>query len=264
MTTTSTGRQIHHDDVGSGPPLLLITGQGAPRKGILKGLPASVAARFRIIAMDNRDAGESEPESGYYSMADLAGDAVALLDALGVARAHVLGVSLGGMIALQMALDHPGRVDHLMLMSTSALGEDGHRAGEPMPPPAEWWIDDPVARWGSIAPHLVGPAYRSALTDAVLGALTEPERGNRATWEGVMRQQAAQTGLDLRNRLAEVQAPTLVIHGALDPGVPPEHAEVLAAGIPGARLVVLPGAGHVVMVEQPDQVAAEMLDFLPG
>jgi 3-oxoadipate enol-lactonase len=264
VITAANGRHIHYDDVGSGPSLLLITGLGAPRKGMMASLPLALSQRYRIIAMDNRDAGESEPEPEYYTMADLAGDAAALLDALGVDRAHVLGVSLGGMVTLQLALDHPDQVDHLVLMSTFAHGERGHRAGEPIPPPSDWWTDDPVARWETLAPQVVGPTYREMLTDATLEVLAEPERGNRATWEGVMRQEATQAGHDLRDRLDEVRAPTLIIHGELDPAVRAEHADILAAGVPDSRLVMLPGVGHLVLAEEHDRAAAVMLDFLSG
>jgi pimeloyl-ACP methyl ester carboxylesterase len=100
------------------------------------------------------------------------------------------------------------------------------------------------------------------LTDAELAALAEEDRGNRSTWEGTMRQEASQAGHDLRGRLGEVRAPTLVIHGDADPLVRLEHGEVLAAGIPGARLLVLPGVGHLPWVERPNDVARAILDFL--
>src|SRR5688572_27336729 len=108
---TATGRRISYDESGTGPPILLIPGQGGYRRGCLTWLADTLASRFRVVAMDNRDAGESEPETEYYGLRDMAGDAAALLDALGIDRAHILGHSMGVAIALQLALDHPARVD---------------------------------------------------------------------------------------------------------------------------------------------------------
>jgi pimeloyl-ACP methyl ester carboxylesterase len=158
---TATGRRIYYDESGTGPPILLIPGQSGFRRGCLIWLAEALASRFRVVAMDNRDAGESEPETEYYGLGDMAGDAVALLDALGIDRAHILGHSLGASIALQFVLDHPTRVDHLVLVSAFVGGEPEHRAGEPLPPPAEWWIDDPVERMRAWLPNAVGPDYRA-------------------------------------------------------------------------------------------------------
>jgi pimeloyl-ACP methyl ester carboxylesterase len=137
---TSTGRRIFYDDVGAGPALLMIPGGVGSRRGIYTPLIEALISRHRVITMDNRDSGESELETDYYTVSDLADDAVALLDALGITHIHLLGYSFSGLIALQMALDHPDRVDRMVLISASARGEQGHRAGEPAPPPADWWM----------------------------------------------------------------------------------------------------------------------------
>lgn len=258
---TPTGRRIFYDAFGSGPPFLVITGLGAGRHATAP-LTDVLARRLRVVAMDNRDTGQSDPEAGYYGMTDLSADAVALLDALEIARAHVFGISLGGMVALQVALDHPDRVDHLVLMSTFAHGEKGHRAGEPLPPPPEWWADDPVVRGRRILDVMVAPASGVRLGEERLAAVAAREWDNHATWAGLMRQEATQTGHDLRDRLGEVRAPTLVVHGELDPLVRAEHGEILAAGIPGARLLLLPGIGHAPWLEQTDEVSDAILAFL--
>ena len=259
---TASGRRIYYDEFGTGPPVLLIPGHGGYRRGCLIWLAAVLAAHFRIVAMDNRDAGESEPETAYYGLADMAGDAAALLDALGIVQAHVLGHSMGGAIALQLALDRPTRVDRLVLVSPAVGGEPGHRAGEPLPPPDEWWVDDPVERQRRVLPHVVGPDYRSRMSEADVTAIAELQRGNQTTWAGLMRQEAAVGGADLVDRLGEIRAPTLVIHGVADLPVPLELAQALAAGISGARLVVLPGVGHRPWVERPDLTNGAILSFL--
>ncbi len=257
---TATGRRIFYDESGSGPPVLLIPGQGGYRRGCLIWLAEALASHFRVVAMDNRDAGESEPETAYYGLGDMAGDAVALLDALGIDQAHVLGHSLGASIALQLVLDHPSRVDHLVLVSAAVGAEPVHRAGEPLPPPAEWWIDDPVERMRLWLPDILGPAYRAQMDETDEAAIVELERGSRSTWAGMMRQDAVQEGnAQILSRLAEIRTPALVLHGDADV---PEEAQTLAARIPGARLVVLPGVGHLPWVERPDAANGTILSFL--
>jgi pimeloyl-ACP methyl ester carboxylesterase len=175
--STASGRRIFYDESGTGPPILLIPGQGGYRRGCLVWLAEALAHHFRVVAMDNRDAGESEPETAYYGLADMAGDAVALLDALGIDRTHVLGHSMGAAIALQLALDHPTRDDRLVLASPGVGGEPGHRAGEPLPPPGEWWLDDPVERMRLWLPDILGPDYWARMAEADEAAIVELERG---------------------------------------------------------------------------------------
>jgi 3-oxoadipate enol-lactonase len=259
---TPTGRRIYYDESGTGPPLLLIPGWGGDRRGCLIWLAEAFAPYFRVVAMDNRDAGESDPETTYYTLADMAGDAVGLLEALGIDRSHVLGHSMGAAIALQLALNHPTRVDRLVLLSPGVGGEPGHRAGEPLPPPDAWWVDDPVERMHRVLPHGVGPDYRAQMSEADMAGIAKLERGNRTTWAGMMRQEAATGGDELLSRLAEIRTPTLVIQGNADVPVPPEKAQALAVSIPGARFVGLPGVGHLPWVESPDATIGAVVSFL--
>jgi 3-oxoadipate enol-lactonase len=259
---TATGRRIYYDESGTGPPVLLIPGHGGYRRGCLIWLAEALAPRFRVVAMDNRDAGESGPETEYYGLGDMAGDAAALLDALSIDRAHVLGHSLGASIALQLVLDHPTRVDHLVLVSAAFDMEPGHHAGEPLPPPADWWLDDPVERMRRALPAIVGPDYRGQMSEADATDIVELERGSRTTWAGMMRQEAAAGDDRILSRLAEIRGPTLVIHGDADVPVPLEQSQALAAGIPGARFVVFPGVVHRPWVERPEATIGAILAFL--
>ena len=261
--STASGRRIFYDESGTGPPLLLIPGHGGYRRGCLIWLAEALAPRFRVVAMDNRDAGESEPETEYYELGDMAMDAAALLAALGIDRAHILAHSMGSAIVLQLALDHPTRVDRLVLLSPAVGGEPEHRAGEPLPAPAAWWVDDPVERARRVLPAVVGLNYRSRMSEADVAAIAALERGNRTTWAGMMRREAAAAGDEhILSRLAEIRGPTLVIHGDADVPVPLAQGQALAAGIPGARLIVLPGVGHRPWVECPEPTIGAILPFL--
>lgn len=259
---TSTGRRIHFDDLGTGSPLLGIPGAMAGRRSLIAPLVRALANRHRIIAMDLRDEGENEPESEYYTMADLVGDAVAVLDAVGVEQAHVLGYSLGGVVAQQLTLNHPERVERLIVMSSFSVSTRGHRRGDPMPSPEAWWSDDPFERIRNSVPYVIGPPYKSKVGDAELRVLGEADNDNRITWEGMMRQQAAQAGVDLRPRLNEIRAPTFVIHGDADPIILPDRGETVAQSISGARLRMLPGGGHLPWIDQPEVVTRMIMEFL--
>lgn len=258
---TASGRRIFYDELGAGPPIVLIPGQSGDRRGCMTWLAEAMARSFRVVSMDNRDSGESDPESGYYSLSHMAGDVVDLLDALGIDCAHVLGHSLGASVASQFALDHSNRVDRLVIISGGTGWSPSHRAGEPLPPPADWWTDDPVERMRRALSSIVGSHYRKRMGEAEVAAIVEPERANRATWAGTMRQEASIDGSDLASRLPAIRAPTLVIRGDEDH---PERGQALAARIPDARLLILPGVGHLPWVERPDEVTRAIREFLVG
>ena len=135
-----------------------------------------------------------------------------------------------------------------------------HRAGEPLPPPDGWWTDDPVERMRRAVPVIVGPDSRARVGEAEMAAIAGPKRGDRATWTGAMRQEAALAGHDLPGRLAAVRAPTLMVHG--DGLVDLERGRALADGIDGARLLVLPGVGHLPWVERPAEATGAIAGFL--
>lgn len=216
-----------------------------------------------VIRYDQRDAGRSTsspPGAPAYTGADLTADALAVLDGVGVAAAHLYGLSMGGGIAQEIALEHPGRVAGLVLESTSPAVPGGPDR-PPLPPPEP-----------RLAEAFDADATDAAGTDwtdreAAVGAMVEAERAVAGTLPfdaGRMRRIAARAydrtadmaalqtnhwlvagdGEPSSRRLGEIAAPTLVLHGTADPLFPLAHGEALAAEIPGARLVPLPGAGH--------------------
>jgi pimeloyl-ACP methyl ester carboxylesterase len=221
------------------------------------GLLAS-GPRF-VIRYDLRDTGQSvsyEPGAPEYDGADLVADAVGLLDGLGIARAHIVGISMGGGIAQHLALEHGGRVATLTLISTSPVG--ARMAGGPALPPMS---EELAARFAVPAPE---PDWsdRTAVIDYIVeglrpyaGSLPFDEQRQRAVVERVV-DRTTNIASSLKNhwviddagavrgRLSELRAPTLVLHGTADPLFPFGHAEALVAEIRGARLVPLVGMGH--------------------
>jgi 3-oxoadipate enol-lactonase len=251
---------IAWESLGDGPPLLLIHGLGYERHG-WGPLPGLLAGDFRVLLFDNRGIGESDAPPGPYTTALMAGDALGVLDAAGVERAHVVGTSLGGMVAQELVLTAPERVDRLVLACTTP-GHDTY--------PIPQRTLDLVARFPTLAPE---EAYRLGVENA-LADRTVAERPelveeifayrlahppDMAGWQA---QAAASLGFDAVPRLGEVQAPTLVQHGTGDHVVDVRNAPLLAEVIPGARLELYDDLGHLFFWEEPARVAADLRSFL--
>jgi len=213
---------------------------------------------FRVIRLDLRGHGKSRLEEGAAqpcSLRDLADDALAVLDAEHIDRAHWCGLSIGGIIALQVALQAPRRVLRLVLANTAAC----------FPPASQWDERIETARTNGLASLLAGvperwftPTFRAAnpeVIERIVGLLSATQT------RGYIEACTALRDADLAPQLGEVQAPTLAIAGALDPSTTVERAEELVAGISGADLVVL-DAAHLSNVEQADDFTSAVVDFL--
>jgi pimeloyl-ACP methyl ester carboxylesterase len=225
-----------------------------------------------VIRYDLRDTGQSvsyEPGAPQYTGPDLVADAMGLLDTLGIGRAHVVGISMGGGIAQHLALDYPQRVASLTLMSTSPGGPDLPSMSDQLassfanPPPSPDWSDR-----AAVIDYLVEDLrpYEGSFPFDEAGARTLVARivDRTANIEATMTNHwilDSGEGQPVRPRLGEVRAPTLVLHGTEDPLVPIAHGEALAAEIPGARLVRLEGMGHQVPPRPLwDEVVAAILE----
>ncbi len=252
--------QIFWEEQGSGEPLLLVMGLGWPRQMWTRHLPA-LTERFRVITFDNRGVGQTATTLSRWTLSDMADDAVAVLDAAGVTRAHVYGASMGGGIAQVMTLENPDRVGALILGCTATKAA---RRLVPFRPVIRRLLPalprGRQARTIALAQALVyGPATDPALIAEdvrLLDSLRRPAEGIRAQRRAVQNYEGSQL------RLRSIRSPTLIIHGSDDLLVPVRYGEELARLIPGATLVVLPGAGHMYVTDATEAAGSAVLSFL--
>jgi 3-oxoadipate enol-lactonase len=257
------GATIHYVVEGAGPDaVLLLMGLGGHHSEWGEPFVAELARDHRVIRMDNRGIEQSQSATSTWTMEDMAEDARAVLDALGLRRAHVVGTSMGGMIAQTLALAHPARVSKLVLSATMFGGAEVHppepRAQEALGPQPGVSVAE-QRRNGLRA--LAGPAFLS--NHGPLIDLLVAQRDRHPTSAATFRTQLeAIIVSDRSQRVATIRCPTLVIHGELDPLVPVANGRMLAERIPGARFVMLPDCGHMPHLEFPLESANAIRDFL--
>jgi 3-oxoadipate enol-lactonase len=229
---TTGGVRLHYEDGGEGRPLLLIAGIPAI---VSDWLPVANALRTtrRVIAYDNRGSGESDTPVGPYTTAELAEDAAALLDALGAVPADVFGISMGGMIAQELALRHPGSVRRLVLGCTHAATRTAVR-----PPKEASRAFAAEVGWAERMLLLSPFAFTEDVDAGLLERFIEKKSGDVQSEEGYRAQIAAVLAHDASARLGDIGHETLVITGDDDRVIPGANSELLASEIPNARLVV--------------------------
>ncbi|HEX9204945.1 MAG TPA: alpha/beta hydrolase [Candidatus Deferrimicrobiaceae bacterium] len=259
--TEAPGFRMYYEGHGVGFPLLMINGLGSDHLEWLHQLPA-FALCFRVVVFDNRGTGRSAVPPGPYTTAQMADDAAALLRFLGFGRAHVLGVSLGGMVAQEVALRHPDLVDGLVLGCT---GPGGTLSIRPSPEAMAAFAlakgDDPEAELRRMIPFLYTDACCREHPEEIEGFIRR-RMLNPTPPEGYAAQLAAAVTHDASERLPRIRARTLVITGDADRLVNMENSRRLAERIPGAKLVVLPGAPHRLFAETAEAFNHEVLRFL--
>lgn len=246
---------------GAGPPVLLIHGLGYARWGWGPVLPG-LAERFEVLLFDNRGIGESDAPPGPYTVAEMAADTVQVLDEAGVERAHVVGTSLGGMVAQELALSSPERVDRLVLACTTPGGTDAHA----MPAVtvklmAEVAGLDPAVALRRFVENALSPTTvteRPELVERIMEHRLRTAQDS-AAWAA---QAAAGAGFDVGGRLGGLRSPTLVQHGSDDVVVDPRNADLLAEQLPDARLERFPGCGHLFFWEAPERFVSSVAAFL--
>jgi len=269
-TATIGELDIYYEVAGGGEPLLLIMGLGADANAWLMQTPV-LSARYRTVAFDNRGVGRSSRPPGPYSTAQMADEAAGLLDHLGIDRAHVLGVSMGGMIAQEVALRHPRRVGTLTLactypepgaeerdMRVRTLAVFGVNGGDGL---AALSGLDPFVILQHMLPAIFSERFIRDELASLLPALTA-SLAFGFDIEALLSQVAACMAHHTTDRLHRIATPTLVLAGTADRLVSPRHSETLAAHIPGARLVRIQDGTHGLNLEMADAFNAEVLRFL--
>jgi len=242
--------------------VLLVMGLGGRAADWGTRLPEILARRHRVVTFDNRGTGASSKPKAHWTLEDMARDAITVLDAVGAERAHVMGISMGGMISQLIALDHAARLDRLVLLSTHSGGPDVvYPSGEV----ASVFSTDPgtpVDVMMTRAMRLISApgfaeAHPEAIAELVRLAVLQP-----TPWRAFMAQLQAIIGSDRSKRLSKVTAPTLIVHGDLDPLIPYPNGVALAKLIPNSTLITLEGCGHLPMWEVPEELGRIVGDFL--
>lgn len=243
------------------PWLLLVNGLGFDRHGWAP-VADALGRRFRLIVFDQRGSGSSDEARRPCTVGTLAGDAVAVLDAARIASAHVLGVSLGGMVAQELAIDRPERVRRLVLVSTTPGWPHGYAfpAGNALLLWERVGLPPAVARRRRVEHTLSAAALREC--PELVGRIVAHQEDYPPRAAGARLLAAAGAGYGNRGRDTRISAPTLVVHGEADGVVDPRNADVLAVRIPGARLAVMRGRGHLLWWEDPDGFADIVGGFL--
>ncbi|HST24046.1 MAG TPA: alpha/beta fold hydrolase [Blastocatellia bacterium] len=254
----SDGVKIYWEEHGSGPPLLLIMGLGYTLDMWNRALPA-LAERYRTIVFDNRGVGRSDVPPGPYSIQAMAADARAVMEAAGIDKGHVFGVSMGGMIAQEFALQYPERVKSLVLGCTAC--------GGPKAVPAAPGVFAMLMARATMTPEeairaMIPFIYDNATPRERIEEDLNIRRRTLASVAGYTAQVQAIMGWQSYNRLSQITAPTLVIHGESDQLVPPENGKLIAEMIAGAKLVMLEKASHLFVTDQTEASIDAVLSFL--
>jgi 3-oxoadipate enol-lactonase len=254
--------EIYYEIRGQREPLLMIMGLGGHTLDWGWVLPQELEKRYCIIMFDNRGAGRSQQPIGPYSIAQMARDTAGLMDRLGLEKANVFGVSMGGMIAQQLAIDRPQRVMKLVLGCTSPGGKDQMLAPREIQQYLEPRKDLDLydALWWA-APAGMPPEFIRDHPEIVV-------RKNRANMRypsslvAYEAQLAAFRNFSAEGRLSDIQAPTLVLAGSKDVLIPPENSRIIAEQITGAIRREIDGAGHLFWISHPQETLSILCEFL--
>ena len=254
------GHELHYEQRGEGEPLLLIMGMSGTHLSWGEPFLQLLERDFAVTAYDHRGVGKSSRTEPGYSIADLADDAAGLLDALNLDSAHVLGISMGGMVAQELALRHPEKIRTLAIGCSYSGGE-----GSALAPQST--LERLQAGWSSgdrdqaiRAMWDVNVSAEFAKDDEVFAEFQRRAFELPVPMPVIMGQMQAIGGHNALDRLATITAPTLVVHGTDDQMLPVANGKLIAQTIPGAKLEILDGVGHLFWVEQPERSAQLVRD----
>jgi 3-oxoadipate enol-lactonase len=263
-TVRTNGQELYYEIHGDGPPLVLVMGIGYDSSlWTLQQVPV-LSTRFRVVLLDNRDAGRSSRADHPYAIADMADDVAGLLDTIDIDRTHLLGLSMGSMIGMEFALRHPARLDRLVLAGPAAAP-----ARSAIDPISSWnWVKANDPSGAVFGAQQFSWLFSSAFlrnqqavqeTSALMASNPNPVQP-----QAYDRQAQAYLQFDALDRLGGITASTLVIVGEQDLLTPPWIAREVASGIPGARFEIVTGDGtsHVMPLERPEDFNQLVMDFL--
>jgi pimeloyl-ACP methyl ester carboxylesterase len=261
---TVNGISLNYKVHGDGEPLVMVMGFGGPRLGWFHQIRA-FRKYYRVVTFDNRGIGGTDKPKESFTLETMMEDTLGLMEHLGIDRAHVLGYSLGGMIAQELAIRHPERVSKLILASTvSTTRQLSPELREKLGLGEEFSDEearqvDPMKAMG----FLISMSFNKWWYRTFLPAMV-PVMSLLRWSKGLKGQKDAVVGLDTADRLPRIQAPTMVMVGTKDKVTPPEASEEMASGIPGAKLVKVAGGAHGYALEMRKEFNKEVLDFLSG
>jgi pimeloyl-ACP methyl ester carboxylesterase len=253
---------ICYEVQGKGYPIAMIMGLSANMDWWDPNLIAQVSKKYRAVTFDNRGAGRTDAPKIDYSIKMFADDTAKLLDSLKIEKAHILGISMGGMIAQEFALDYPQRVEKLVLCSTNC---GASKSVQPGPKVLGVLMSGGAGKAEDIVKNTIpllftedfmkkNPAYMKQVTDQLMKAPITPD--------AFTRQVKAIMAWDTYARLPRIKAPALVMHGKKDILVPPENAKIIADRIPGAKLAYFENSGHGLFSVELDKVLGTLFQFL--
>jgi len=251
--------RIYWEEHGSGEPLLLIMGLGSTLVSWRRLLPA-LSEKYRVIVFDNRGAGRSSDISGGVSLLEMAADAAAIMGAAGIERAHVMGASMGGMIAQELVLNHPDRVRSLILAVTTCGGREAVLADMEVLMTLQSLGDMSAeeAFW-AMAPFIYDPSTAQSILEDDLGVrLSTKLKAENYTAQ----LQAIRTWQGTAPRLGQINVPTLILYGENDRLIPPKNSLDLATMITGSAIVKLENASHMFAADRTQRSIDEISSFL--
>jgi 3-oxoadipate enol-lactonase len=249
---------------GSGAPLLMIMGLGGQASSWGEPLLEGLQQHFSTIRFSNRGTGATDKRAGGFTIRQMAEDAAGLMEAIGLEQAHVFGISMGGMIAQELVLNHPDRVQGLVLGCTTC--GPAHSVPVPAQTLAQFGqimqlpMEERIERFWGIT---VTPEFKEERAD-FLRRILELGMATPTPMETFALQFGAIQAMDTYNRLPQIKSPTLVIHGDRDILVPVENADILRGQIPGSRVRIVERTGHCFFWEEPEEVVDELVGFLSG
>jgi 3-oxoadipate enol-lactonase len=260
---TTENVNIYYEIIGQGEPLVMIRGISSNVDHWYEQVPV-LSKKYQLLVFDNRGIARSSDPDGAFSTRDMAADTVGLMEAVGIKKAHVLGYSMGGMIAQEMALTYPEKVNGLILVATDC----GISLRIKAKPEFSRLFSEMIRLGTNEAKKAAACCLFAKQTfetrPDIIQRYTEVSLRFPASQKTFGRQWAAITQHDACNRLAKISSPTLVITGSEDELIPPANAKVMAQRIPVAQMISIDGGGHQFLIEQPEAFNEAVISFLDG